>query len=514
MNRFYNGFDSYKKAIRGIVDRNVDEYILKDIIINFHHSVEVLFKHILYERDKCLIYQDMDKWINYNFDKKVGLKGEKKEIFDIEYTISFDDVVRRVIVLCNVSLDEYGYDGFRNLNKFRNALTHDEIELNRDSIEQVVVSLLPTVNDILRNNLKNEEKRQFEEFIDSDYFIETFNSLLSENIKWRIITVLNLLQMYSQSSLDEISNVQITNLEKTLSALGKYVEHEEFFLKIDDEYYISIISYLKQSICDMLISCPTSELKKIDTLKKNKIVNQVLEEYLEYASQYIYSFLQERSERIEPAFFMDDERVAGKFDGMLLVNQNDIFVLLGCMKRITDVYGSILGKRRDDILKGLYLGDDKEQLLSDFYNGLFKWFKTNGWYNSENIDNLDEHSKEAIGMDEKYMVVNDGLCFEIEDRFFQSQIDKRLIGEYCKLGTIDKVNDILVQNIETIIKKDDVYTLIFVASLDVETSDYDSTGNVDGYVTIEGKIKSDDVFEIDSIEYLGYTIGFHNFKFD
>lgn len=314
MNRFHNGFDSYKKAIGGIVDRNVDEYILKDIIINFHHSVEVLFKHILYGRGKCLIYQDMDKWINYNFDKKVGLKGEKKEISDIEYTISFDDVVRRVIVLCNVSLDEYGYDGFRNLNKIRNALTHDEIELNRDGIEQIVVSLLPTVNDVLRNNLRKEEKRQFEEFIDSDYFIETFNSLLSENIKWRIITVLNLLQMYSQRSLDEISNVQIVNLEKTLSALGKYVEHEEFFLKIDDEYYISIISYLKQSICDMLINCPTNELKKIDMLKKNKIVNQVLEEYLEYASQYIYSFLQERSECIEPAFFMDDERVSGKFD--------------------------------------------------------------------------------------------------------------------------------------------------------------------------------------------------------
>lgn len=343
MNRFYNGFDSYKKAIRGIAYRNNDEYILKDIIINFHHSVEVLFKNILYERDKCLIYQDMEKWINYNFEKRVGLKGEKKESSDIEYTISFDDVVRRVIVLCNVSLDEYGYDGFRNLNKIRNALTHDEIELKRDNIEQIVVSLLPIVNDILRNNLIMEEKKQFEEFIDSDYFIETFSSLLSENIKWRIITVLNLLQMYSQSSLDEITNVQITNLEKTLSALGKYVEHEEFFLKIDNEYYISIISYLKQSMCDTLIKCPTNELKKIDVLKKNKIVNQVLEEYLEYASQYIYSLLQEHFEWIEPAFFMDDERVSDKFDGMLLVNQNDIFVLLGCMKRITDVYGSILG---------------------------------------------------------------------------------------------------------------------------------------------------------------------------
>lgn len=72
MNRFHNGFDSYKKAIGGIVDRNVDEYILKDIIINFHHSVEVLFKHILYGRDKCLIYQDMDK---LQFRQKSWVEG-------------------------------------------------------------------------------------------------------------------------------------------------------------------------------------------------------------------------------------------------------------------------------------------------------------------------------------------------------------------------------------------------------------------------------------------------------
>lgn len=514
MNRFDNGFDSYKKAIRGIADRDVDEYILKDIIINFHHSVEVLFKHILYERDKCLIYQDMDKWINFNFDKRVGVEREKKVGNDIEYTISFDDVVRRVIVLYNVPLDEYGYDGFRNLNKIRNSLTHDEIELKRDNVEQIIVSLLTIVNDILRNNLGKEEKKQFESFIDSDYFINTFNSLLSENIKWRIITVLNLLKMYSQSSIDEISNIQVANLEKTLSALGKYVEHEDFLINIDNEYYISIISYLKQSMCDMLMGCPADELKQIDGLRKNKIVNQVLEEYLENVSQYIYSILREHSGWIEPAFFKDEKRVSSKFDSMLLVNRNDIFVLLGCMKKITDVYGSISNKRRNSILKELILGDDKEQLLSDFYDGLFKWFKTNDWYNSENIDDLDKHDRDIIGIDEKSMVVNDDLCFEIENRFFQNQIDKKLIGEYCKLGTIDKVNSIVIQNIETIIKNDDVYTLVFVTNFNIETCDYNTTGNVDGYIVVVGEIRPNDVFGIERIEYLGYTMGFHNFKFD
>lgn len=48
MNRFENGFDSFKKAILMLDKSNEDEYALKDINISFHHSIEVLFRHVLY----------------------------------------------------------------------------------------------------------------------------------------------------------------------------------------------------------------------------------------------------------------------------------------------------------------------------------------------------------------------------------------------------------------------------------------------------------------------------------
>ena len=47
MNRFENGFDSYQKAIVELEKRSENEFKLKAVIINFHHAIEVLFKHIL-----------------------------------------------------------------------------------------------------------------------------------------------------------------------------------------------------------------------------------------------------------------------------------------------------------------------------------------------------------------------------------------------------------------------------------------------------------------------------------
>lgn len=43
MNRFENGFDSYQKAILELEKRSEDEFKLKAVIINFHHSIPSFF---------------------------------------------------------------------------------------------------------------------------------------------------------------------------------------------------------------------------------------------------------------------------------------------------------------------------------------------------------------------------------------------------------------------------------------------------------------------------------------
>ena len=160
MNRFENGFDSYQKAIVELEKRSENEFKLKAVIINFHHAIEVLFKHILYSKSKHLIYMDMNNWINAAFDRKIGKKNNQKE--NMDYTISFDETVKRVIVVYNEQIDQYIYNGFLNLNKLRNALTHDEVEIKTESVEQIVVTLTPIVTAILQKHLTGDEKKKFD----------------------------------------------------------------------------------------------------------------------------------------------------------------------------------------------------------------------------------------------------------------------------------------------------------------------------------------------------------------
>ena len=83
MNRFENGFDSYQKAIAGLEKRSENEFELKAAVMNFHHAIEVLFKHILCSKSKCLIYRDVDSWTNTAFSKKIGQNYLGKGVYPV-----------------------------------------------------------------------------------------------------------------------------------------------------------------------------------------------------------------------------------------------------------------------------------------------------------------------------------------------------------------------------------------------------------------------------------------------
>lgn len=156
MNRFENGFNSYKTAILELENRSNNEFKLKEIIINFHHAIEVLFKHILYSKNKGLIYKDINIFVKETFNQKLRENPGKKS--GESQTAGFDETIKRIEVFFDEQIDQSTYNGFINLNKLRNALVHDEIELKVEEIEQIVVTLTPMVTAILQKYLEDSEK--------------------------------------------------------------------------------------------------------------------------------------------------------------------------------------------------------------------------------------------------------------------------------------------------------------------------------------------------------------------
>ena len=354
MNRFENGFDSYQKAILELEKRSEDEFKLKAVIINFHHSIEVLFKHILYSKSKCLIYRDINNLVSEAFDRKIGKKNNQKE--NAEHTVSFDETIRRVIVIFDEQIDPYAYNGFLYLNKLRNALTHNEVALSVEEVEQIVVTLTPIVTAILQKHLNEEEKKSFDNFVESDKYKKILQKLIGNNVAWRITMISNLLELYSNRDYESLSGNEIRHLELTLSLLNVIVTKEDMFYNIDDEYYITYMSYLKQEICDLLVFNAerikmSEEIKNV--IKRTNNIQDIIKEYLVNATLYVYGLVSNQG-----YIAFEEDAIHEILNRKSFDNNNDIFSVLYCMSKIVDVLVMITGtKKRAELLKNIYIGD-------------------------------------------------------------------------------------------------------------------------------------------------------------
>lgn len=506
MNRFENGFDSYQKAILELEKRSENEFKLKAVVINFHHAIEVLFKHILYSKSKLLIYMDINNWTNNAFDRKIGIKNNQKE--NADYTISFDETIRRVIVVYEEQIDQYAYNSFLNLNKLRNALTHDELELKIESVEQIVVSLTPIVTAILQKHLIGDEKEKFDRFVTSEKYKTILQQLIGNNEAWRITTISNLLELYYNKDYERLSGNEIRHLELTLSLLNVIVTKEGMFCNIDDEYYITYISYLKHEICELLIRNPerikeNEEVKKV--IKRTNIVKDILQEYLVNATLYVYSLLNSSQD----ISFKKEEDIHGILDKNLFVNNNDIYISLFCIERIANVLVMITGdKRRKDLLKKIYLDESHEDTVELIYSTLISWFQKNDWFNSLNIDKLDDNIREQL---------ESGRVEEaVSDKIWDDELYQMLIGEDGEWGTIDRIDDITVEQLKTVVKSKEKIILVYDVSFSTQTyfdHEYYDNGGKNCFIKVIGCMEKDK-FVIDEMEYLGIAIGFGYFRFD
>lgn len=507
MNRFENGFDSYQKAIMELEKRSENEFKLKAVIINFHHAIEVLFKHILYSKSKYLIYKDMNNWVNAALDRKIGKRNNQKE--NTDYTISFDETVKRVIVVYDEQVDQYTYNGFLNLSKLRNALTHDEVELNTESVEQIVVTLTPIVTAILQKYLTGDEKTKFDVFVTSEQYKKILQQLIGNNVAWRITTISNLLELYSNKDYESLSGNEIKHLELSLSLLNVIVRKDNMFCNIDDEYYITYVSYLKQEICNLLIY-NFERIEKIEeiknVIKRTKIIENIVREYLVNATLYVYGLLD--NER--GISFEKEETIHQILDNNSFVNNHDIYVTLYCIEKIVNVLVMITGaKKRKDLLEKIYLDESQTDTVELIYSTLISWFQKNDWFNSINMEKLDKSIRDEIESDRVYEEVCQEVCY---DEFYQEHI-----GKFGEWGTIiDRIDDIMVEQLETIVKSEDNITLVYSVSFSTQTySDHEFyyNGGEECFIKVVGYMK-ENRFVIDKAEYMGLAIGFRAFKFD
>ena len=517
MNRFENGFHSFKKAITYLTEDNIDELTLKEIIINFHHSIEVLFKYILFSKNNLFIYNNIDEIINQNFNKKLKLciynKGENNSQF---FTISFNETIKRTIVICDETIDIYTYNGFKNLNKYRNSLVHDELDLINEQVEQIIISLLPTVIRILENHLPEESGKNFATFINNKDIFTKLNILYASNDKWRLITIINLLTTY-----DEPSMIDNKHINKMLSLLGCEINEDDVFTSFDGSYYSSTISYLKQQISEYFIfnSKAINKYKINDQqtealLNNNQVIYTVCKECITNMLFCLIELLNLDKDYLTD-IIKNNKSINSLLDNYTLINKIDIYEILFYMSKISQSYTDICcnkKKRRETFLKEVYWDQDQSINAHTIYSLLMKWFTESGWYNELSIKNLPPETLDIF-------MKNSYLADDVENQVNDIDFFDDLIGEFGEWSSIDNIDSFYIEEINYIIEnndKDKSYTLILNVSISVQTYTdhmYLDNGSYQAYIAVYGRITQINNFSVDAAKYVGLKTISNNFAF-
>ena len=142
------------------------------------------------------------------------------------------------------------------------------------------------------------------------------------------------------------------------------------------------------------------------------------------------------------------------------------------------------------------------------YSTLISWFEKNDWFNSINIEKLDENIRNEIK--------SDRLIDEVYQRIWDDELYQGLIGEFGEWGTIDCIDDFIVEQVETVVKSGNRIILVYYVSFFTQTyfeHEYYDNGGKNCFIKVAGHMENNG-FIIDETEYLGIAIGFRNFKFD
>lgn len=280
MNLEDNGIDSMRKAlsalfgISNIEDNIPSEFMLKDVVLNFHHSLEALFKHLISLKNKYLIFDNQEEIFKYQVterkDNRYKTKNSsgKKEI-EIK-TIKYTDSLNRVIVLYDLEIDTYVYSQFIKLNRLRNALTHHESELKIIEIELLISCILPYITEVFSKYING-----FKGYIENSDIRDELFKLYTKRDIWRLNLIFRALENKPSSS--EFSAIKRESWEVEMKLLGydswNHI-NEDYFIKNQIEELIFSISS-EQFLLD--IQENDALMKWIVIEKKAEFVNIICE---------------------------------------------------------------------------------------------------------------------------------------------------------------------------------------------------------------------------------------------
>ena len=503
MTRFENGFDSYKNAINELENRNQDEYRLKGVIINYHHAIEVMFKHILYSRANCLIYSDQNKWVQSVFSKKIGENKPKDDKAD--HTVSFDEAVKRVFVVFNESIDSYAHNSFNQLSKLRNALTHDEFELNAREVEQIVVTLSPIVNSIMKNHLEGSERGEFIDYTSSEKYSRIFQELMVQNTKWYLTIITDLMNAYDGRDFSQLTPAEIARFESTLALMNRQCEyHDGEYCTVNGMFFTSYISYLEYQIYEVLFDDSRDlnppEIKNVFE-KRNDIFKKAVHKLL---TATVSSTLKSLFEQWHATFDSDGE-IQNLLNNNSFKDNHTLFMYIQFIERMLKKIQDRLKMKPEKMREEIHVDASDQVTYGKIYSLLKKWFSSSGWHSPSEFKKSDENMYKTVNsaetLDKVYEMMND---LSIQDE---------LLGTYANDGIIDNVNDFDVINAETIVQSGDKITVVYNVDFYKETyfdHEFFDTGSYYGSVKVSGQI-SGEKFRIDEIKYLDETLTIQRF---
>lgn len=463
------------------------EFILKDIVINFHHSFEVLFKFLVSMKNQYLLYNNQEEIFKYqvNVLKSKTRKDmeNKKQNEKIEVkTIKFLDALNRVIILYNVEIDNNLYSQFEKLNKLRNALTHHECELDQSEIEFIIACTLPFIAKIF-----NEHRGSLEELI-SDKQNKQLKQLIEKRYIWRFTTIIKLLEEGLNGNKDELVHLGYDSWD--------YYNEEDFLLQKFEELIFSrfngeILTDLQKNheFNSWLI-----EKKKI--LIDNAI--RVLQKKVTIALSFI---LDESCLNIEE--IRNDKSIA--FIKPTFTNYKMItkIVLAECVKTINSLIDSLkllvpcdelINKKLSYFIERVEESSARisgteielEFSFKDYIKICDKSLKAGKWLIDKDEDDkysLIRKGIETSKYEDFYEKVDDEVCF--------GEISYELIGKSImgSIGTVDKI-DQCESFVQFIIKDQSneinrTYQIILLSSVSVETyvdHGFFDSGSIDIYV--------------------------------
>jgi hypothetical protein len=230
MNVLENGLHSFKKAVTLLnkieaIESIEYEFIMKDIILSLHHSIETLFKYIVKSINELLIYDDITEYC------KKAIKENNKENIYNNKTITFMDTVYRYYGLRYRHVNPIVINSFININEYRNALIHYEISYKDKEVEHLTANLLSELYSIYSKELEGFEEYCMNNNIDTDIKI-----IKERYIEWYISILVNLCGKAYESM------EKIKKLEENPEEISQAFETIKRFKRGKNEKVISLVS--------------------------------------------------------------------------------------------------------------------------------------------------------------------------------------------------------------------------------------------------------------------------------